>query len=458
MSSITLLGVLCLPILLIAASSFKRALFVFVLLAPWRAAHLFTTIGHTFTLPELALLILFTHVLARILSEGRSLRLPLPALWALAFGVAATLSVLALLLDPATGVSGRPYNIQQGYGAFTLSQVQFGRNAVTQLILRWFFVGALLTVVFALRFEKDRFDWAVRTTVINGLVVGAIGLVYQLSVLLRFEAFPLFLQGIGFNRFPASPNSLGPVPRMYSITGEPGETAHFLLFVLGIVAILHVTGHRRILSERERRLVLPALFTLLLLTTGTTGYGGLFVLIAVSCISIAVTGFRGLRQILAAGSVGALTLFSVLGVLSVVGFVEPVGVVNSQLAKLSFSSSSGSLRARYIAHSLSMFTARPVFGTGVGTQNGTSFLASALAETGLLGGCSLVLAAIYSYRCGIQTAVSERDSVALATATAGISAIGVAFLVRSASASLFPWLWLAFAFPVVAMYHATCED
>lgn len=454
MVGFTPLGLLLLPALFFAGLRFRWALTAFIISIPWKTAVLFNAVGHPFNLPEMAILVLSCHVGWQLLRGRSFLRLGPSSLALIGFGVAATLSVIVLLIDSPTNLYGRPYNIAAGYGKFTLVEISFSLNSVTQLALRWFFVGAtvILGVIFAAR--ERLVEWALTVTVANALLVGVVGIIYQLSIIAGVNAFPETLQSLGFARFPVSSGTLGPLPRMFSITGEPGETAHFLLFGLAITGVTALAETDGVFNQSTATVLSAILLVLLLLTTGATGYGGLIVFAVVLFVTALVVDSISLKSVTTVLTITTASGVFGLAALTVLTDVDMVQLVALQVEKLQFSAQSGSLRARYITHSLSLWAQRPVFGTGVGTQNGTSFLASVLAETGTLGGMALVAAIATAYRSGVATATTAADSRIIASAIAVATLGGTALIARSTVATLFPWLWLALALPGASLQDA----
>lgn len=452
MIGLTILGLLISPIIFVTSLRFRWALSAFILSIPWKTAVLATAVGHKFVLPEVTIIILICHMGRRVITKKIKLPMHLTNIALLGFGGAATISVLTLLFQPPTGLLGRPYNIATGYGAFTLVPISFSVDALTQLALRWFFVVSTVSLGVVFSTRNRILPWVLRITVYNALLVGWFGILYQLSLLGGIEAFPEGLQSLGFARFPVSPGTLGALPRMFSITGEPGATAHFLLFALVITSLTALSEDEGVFDRLPAAVFSVMLLGLIILTTGTTGYGGLIVFVILLFATALLTEsvhFKTVTIVVSSTIVLGITIVGILALVTDLGIIRTMSV---QLDKLQFSAQSGSLRARYIAHSLSLWAKRPLFGTGVGTQNGTSFLASSLAETGLLGGAALVGAVLMAYRSGVATEQSVNDSVVVTTAVAAATVGIVALVARSSASSLFPWLWLALALPNSNLY------
>lgn len=449
----TPIAIFLLPLLMIASLRFRWSLAMFVFSIPWKTAVLFSAISHTFVFPEVALLILVVHLVWKFTHEDIKLPLPMTSVALLGFGLMVVLSMVILLLDPPAGLYGRPYNIQRGYGAFPLVQIEFSLNTITQAILRWFFIGAVVTIIVTFSLREELIPWAVRAIVASALLVGFVGILYQMSVLFGANVVPRTIQSVGFKRFPVTPSKLGPLPRMYSITGEPGATAHFLLFAFTITVTTLLSDLEGMFTRGRALILSGVLFVLILFTTGTTGYGGLLVLAVILFFTTPLTD--SLRSRLIVGGGFATIAIGVIGVVAISALtpINLVRIVSLQLEKLTFSTGSGNLRAQYIIHSLSLWANRPVVGIGVGTDNGTSFLASTLAETGLLGGGLLLLSVLYSYRIGILSTTVASNSRGIPLAVAVATVCGTAFVARSMSASLFPWLWIALALPAANGYH-----
>lgn len=444
----TPIGLAVLPLLGLALVRRRWAAYVLVISIPLKTLDVVVVPSHPFDLPELALLLVCGHFAVdlwtrRELTLGRSTTVA----YAFGFCFVALLSVLYLAVRPAT-VLVHPYNASSGFGAFELARLSLSSSNATQLILRWFVVGG--TIVLAWTLTRADVRLVTRWIVVSAIGVGAVGVAYQASVLAGVgfaEAFHV----AGFRRFPASPTLVGPLPRMYSFTGEPGATASYLLYALAIAATLALSGSaNEVLSQGEAIGATAVLFVLLVLTTGTTGYGGFAVFVTV------LLGATALVETLPSGRVvGVLVVgacLAVVGTLSVLVLsgADVSSIIAYQAGKLTLQEASGSLRIRYLRYAFELFTARPFFGLGVGSHQTTSLLGTVLVETGLVG---LALFVAYHVRAFRDCAMLDRRSVAgrplaVALGVGGTTLFLTLLVARSASALQLPWYWFGFALPM----------
>ncbi|WP_276299020.1 hypothetical protein [Halorussus lipolyticus] len=448
MLRVTLLGLAVLPLLGAALLRRRWAVYLLALAIPLKTLDVAVAASHPFDLPELALLVVCGHFAVGVWNR-RSLRLDrsTTVAYAFAFAVVALLTVLSLAVRPAN-VLVHPYDVATGFGAFELARLSFTSTNVTQLFLRWFVVGG--AVVLALTMTRREVRVVTRWVVLSAVLVGLFGVAYQASVLLD-AGLADALHLLGFRRFPASPSVVGPLPRMYSFTGEPGATASYLLYALAIVTPLALSNRANDVFRRGEAVVAGVvLFVLLVLTTGTTGYGGFAVFVAVLVGTTLVVETVPTRRVLALSVAGVVV--SVVGgvALLVVSGVDVTSMLAYQLGKLTFSEGSGSLRVQYLRYAFELVSVRPLLGLGVGTHQTTSLFGTILVETGVVG---LALFVGYHLRAFRDCAMLETDSasdrpLAVALAVGGLTLFLTLLVARSASALQLPWYWFAVALPL----------
>lgn len=232
---VTPAAAIILPLAAIAAFRRWWLLAFLVATAPLHTLSVVTFLSHEFPPSEIALLLLIGRQAISWLDQQR-LVIGFGSIfrWFVLFGIVSLLSVVAAALFPSN-VLVHPYNIG-GFGGFEFKPVRFASENVTQLFLRLFFVVGVFAIADAIKDIKEirkLFRWFVLT----GVLVGAVGIVYQLSILVDFPIVTP-LRWIGFDRFVNNPARVGPLPRMYSLPGEPGFTGDYLLYAFA----LSVTG------------------------------------------------------------------------------------------------------------------------------------------------------------------------------------------------------------------------
>lgn len=427
----------------------RRWAFLFLLgSVPFLQTGVVHAVSHTFNPPEIALVIITGHVGYSAITERQVVvpnAGPLVLLWG--FLAAAFLSVLwAVLNPPAVQVHpyGRPF-LQRTFVA-----AQFGRHNLSQTLLRALFIGGVTGVTLHLS-RTDNVRTAVRGVVYGAVLVGLVGIAYQVAILTGLTSLADLLTGSGLGYFPADPPRLQTLPRMYSLPGEPGFTADYLLYALTLTTPLALLpGERWAFSRREALVLTAILGAVLLWSTGTTGYGGL-VVFAATWLAL-MTFFPAARPenpsrvfaISAGGGVVFLTLYVIAG-------TPGLDVVSYQISKILFQSGSGNIRRYYIVQSLGVIGSRPLLGVGVGSHSAPSFLATLLAETGVVGAAALVGGQLSAFRQSAAIAAPRRAAASrggIALAVAGATLLVTNLFAKSIFSLLMPWYWFAVALPI----------
>lgn len=437
-----------LPFILLAL--YRRSWsFLFVIVStPFFDLEVFYALSHQFRLPEVAILILIGHYFIFWLQEGRfrvKNSTPILLLWAF-LGICA-LSILVLIVRPAM-VQVHPYT--GSYQSRLFIDLAVSSKNVSQLLLRGFFVLAVTALVVHL--EEEGLPKAIRGIVFGAVAAGIFGIMYQLMVIGGLDNSLSWLVRFGFGRLPLSPGFLGPIPRMFSVPGEPGYVADYILYALSIVLTLSIIpGTNTIFCKKELLLLTPFLGVALLLSTGTTGYGGFLILMAVLAgVLVIFPNMRPPNLTAILGVVTAITGTTLLIVISITD-VQIIDIISYQLRKITFQAGSGDIRIFYIIESAQIFLERPFIGVGVGSHNSTSLLFSALAETGLLGASTLVGAHLWSYRQCVGLAnhgKSNMQNISIALAVAGFTLLATNLIAKSMTSLLFPWQWFSLALPI----------
>lgn len=445
---ITPAGFLLVPIVL--ASTRRRTWALACLLAsvPFRALDLFHVASRWFSFPEVAMMGLLVSYLFHVRREREFLLPSSPPIYLLAgFLVVCVASLVHLLIDPLEAMT-HTYNTGS-HREFVLRPIEFSITNVTQLALRTFAIGAVigLSVVLA-EFDVRR---VLRALIACALFVGAFGVFYQITQ--EVEAYWIWelANAFGLDIKENSGGAFGFLPRMWTPIGEPGHGASYLLYAFALTATLSFLPETRVASRGQLRVASVVLLAVLILSTSTTGYGGLLVFGAVFLVAAIASRRIDIRSVAAVYGAGLLGVVLLGGLLSVVGGVNVVALVEPQIAKLQFEAGSGTLRARYIAMAFELFPQRPVLGIGVGSFYGASLLGTLLAETGLLGFTAFVLAHLTTYWKCLQTnraRIDERGSISIALIVASVVLLGTSILAKSISTLMFPWFWFSLALPI----------
>lgn len=437
-----------LPFIILALYRRSWAFLFVVGSTPFFDLEMFYALSHQFRLPEIAIMILIGHYLIYWLREGSfQVKNSAPVLLLWAFLGVCGLSVLALVVQPAM-VQVHPYF--GSYQSRLFIDLAVSSKNVSQLFIRTFFV--LSVTVLTIHLEKEGLREAIRGIVFGAVMAGLFGMAYQLMILSNLNGLLAILVNFGFGRLPTSPGFLGPIPRMFSMSGEPGYVADFLLYALGIVLTLSILpGQNDTFHQKELRFLTPFLGVPLLLSTGTTGYGGLVILIAVLTGVLAV--FPDMRpNSLPLNPRAVIPVTGVMIILAVLAIgPQLIDIISYQVQKMTFQAGSGDIRMFYMSKSIEIFLERPVIGVGVGSHNGLSVLFTVLAETGLLGAITLMGAHMWAFRQCVGVASYEKSStrnMSMALAVAGFTLLATHLIAKSATTLLFPWYWFSLALPI----------
>lgn len=445
-------GYLVFFIVLIAAFDRRWSVSIFLISVPFYALKVAYFASHAFTYPEIAIIGLALNQIARW-ALHREIRFPNLTTYRLLFlfWVVCISSVVYLAIDTPTVVV-HAYNTGP-LDRYVLSQLAFSSNNITQLILRTFFIGSIFLLSINLR--ESEVQRAILVVVYGSIFLGILGVVYQITQIFLFYEFAEFMTWFGFN-FKINASSLGPIPRMHTIAGEPGYAAHFLLYALAIVVTYAVsTEEKTLFSNRHSIILATFLFTFLLLTTSATGYGGLLILVVIFFIFIPV--FPQLSSQKVAVCVFGSALLALCTLVAIILFSpNSLGVFAYLGDKLTFRAGSGITRAKYMQLSFDIWRTRPFIGSGVGSHYSTSLLGTLAAETGGIG-VGLFFFATFTafqgaFKLGLQTKQTD-NTLSLALGLAGTILISTTLIAKSITALLFPWIWVCVALPIASIIN-----
>lgn len=448
--SLTIGGVVVLLIAAVALSSRSVAVTAFILAIPFKELAVLTAIGRTFRPIEVMAIVLGIHMLARVWSmswDDRRAIATSPLFLSIgAFAALCVVSTAYAYVVPPTGVTVHPYNTHASFGAFEFSTFEFGRNNITQLLMRLFFLGAILSV--AMTFDRDDVIRGIRWLVYAAIVSGAIGLVYQIAIITGQLSIPQLFHTIGFMRFSLEPQLVGPIPRMYSIQGEPGTVANLLLVALSMVSVSILATARPIFSQWRDLGVGIVLVILIILTTGTTGYGGMMILAAVLTVTVVFHDRLSAARLLRLSAAGGALVVTGVVAIALVG-VDLSPLIEYPLSKIQFQGGSGSTRLRYLLLEIDALEERPILGLGIGSHQSTSVFGTIATDTGLLGfAVFCIMHALIFGECLTHGRSIRGYPIPAMLFVAGITLFLTNLLARDASSLLFGWYWLSVGFPL----------
>lgn len=422
---------------------------IVILTIPFMSLKLFVFAGHYFTLPEVAILILGIERLYEwsrndtvIYFEKTTLLL------GFSFLILGTFSSLYLFTFPPDTVLTHPFN-SGALDRFLIVKMMYTKNNITQSLLRIFtFISIFLL---SLSFSKNEIENSVAILVPCGILVGAVGILYQLFYLADNVYLIHYANSFGFISWKTLRPFYGSIPRYYSLPGEPGSTAHYLLFLLGITVPLAISGDGSILTKKNAQISSILLLVFIVLSGSGTGFGGLIIL-----TGILFTYYILIKQDADSIATHISTVFAggivLLAILYLIA-PDPLRMLEYIFEKLNFATGSGTLRARYILLSYDIFTNRPIIGFGFGSHYGASVFGTVLVSTGFLGLLlylsfhGIIIRDLIRINQSVKT--ERRTSIlALSFMVSLATLFGTMLFAKSITATLFPWYLLVTGFGI----------
>ena len=165
--------------------------------------------------------------------------------------------------------------------------------------------------------------------------------------------------------------------RISSVATEPSILAHYAIIAL-IFAIFAIVGQRAVISRFWDRVALAVISLLLLMTTSTTAYAGLAILLPVSLLGLWYLGRLGIFPIAIIGA-AVLALY--------VAYTHS-DIIQAIADKMIFSKSedySGIGRINSLFLGFTYFRMYPILGIGWGSSTSADIVLKLLSNTGILG-------------------------------------------------------------------------
>ena len=391
----------------------------------------------------IALRLLITVLLKHFVHVPSALKLA-----GIAFLLFVIYGTLSILLFPRIFEGIPVYDPRKGIDAqyMNLTPLQFSPSMAGQVMYLW--INSLVLIFAAMHSSRSgALEKFARYVVWAGTLVVALAIFQFLAWIIGIPFPYQYINNVegwslGYAQY------LGDVKRINGPFTEPSNLAAFLL---GFVAFLL----RLWIGEKGRWLGVLLLFALLslLLTTSTTAYVGLSVLLTLLALSglVAAVKHRVLRQrnLVALGLLLSVMVIGVLGSLA----LEPVGkVVRAAILEKSVS---GSFVHRTAAdwRALEIVLETAGLGVGLGGNRPSSFLTWLLSNVGIVGtatfivGILLMISAARGACRGIEAV--KRQCLLASAAAWGLVAHLSAKIISQPDLS-FPTLWIWLAFLVTA--------
>ncbi|MFW6008412.1 MAG: O-antigen ligase family protein [archaeon] len=276
--------------------------------------------------------------------------------------------------------------------------LQLRRTNFTQLLyllfvsLSYFFINLEIK-------DKNEIIKITNLYIYSGVFITLQGLFYQFAVMTNkyslYDYINYFLKGefIPFN----GKMMTNSIPRMYTIVGEPGYTASFLLLPI-IILFVDIFTHSKS-SSIKKYILFFLLLTGLFFSSSTTGYLGLFVLF-ISYVLLNLIKLYNKYNI-----INLLNLIKFSAIIFVVIIIFSILIKNpinylifNHLDKLKLQSGSGMVRFLHAKTSFDIFLKSPILGVGYGSHRSPSAIMTLLANTGLIGTTLFILFNVCSIR------------------------------------------------------------
>lgn len=255
----------------------------------------------------------------------------------------------------------------------------FSLQHVTQLLYLAF--GVIFAVLVGLRnLHLTQFLKTLRIVLFSAIFVNLWGLL-QSFCYQRGLDYPAFLLNTNKNEnamgFSSAFSDLD-IPRVSSVATEPSVLAQYLIIIL-IFALFAVFGKQPIISKFWDRSALVLSMVVVLMTTSSTGYIGLALLIPVVLFAFLRLGKLRSSQIVMLSTIAA-------GISIVV--YSTTSIVQNLLDTLIFSkadSYSGLERLNSVLLAAGYFVQYPILGVGWGSITSHDLIFKILADTGIAG-------------------------------------------------------------------------
>lgn len=331
--------------------------------------------------------------------------------------------------------------------------LQFSLFNITQFTYWVFFSLVFLALVSEIN-SAERVKQVMRWNVYSALLILASGLTTQILSRLGYDSLITeILQFLGAPGTRAPGYILGLIPRMHGLMGEPGEMGLYFAFVLGMVIMPVLTKSDQWLWSRKTNVSLVILLTLgVILSTGTSGYLALFILIVVTSLLLFL-------QIKPQKFMSIFLLWGLLDVVVLIGFLIAFQSIfdvsffkfltTSQIDVLVGHARSGPDRLQFIMDALSLAVKHPFLGVGVGGNKAFALIPQLLSNIGFIGtGFFLMFNGVIMVKV-FENSFQRRShairSIGTTLIVAFLAIFGTMAVGKSMASLLYPWYWLLLA-------------
>ncbi len=243
------------------------------------------------------------------------------------------------------------------------------------------------------------------------------------------------------------------IPQMYSITGEPGYIASYLLFIFGMVAIPIMLRKKSLLIKNWTVPIFTFIFVGLMATLSTKAYMGIIILL-ISLLFMSLHLFKPAYyfkhaiRIIFLIFIAIIFIYFLFDTIFRVSFVDVI--YKTLISKLMLESGSGALRWFYIVENFKQFLQYPLLGLGIGSTRSTSLIMGLLANLGILGTIFFLLFNGHlfckMYRIYVKSNQMDQKVFLLSIIISYLSLFGVMLIgVEMGTSFIFLYYWLLMA-------------
>jgi len=362
------------------------------------------------------------------------------------------ISGLSLLMPLIINGDVSTYSINDGLTPIpSKTPLYFGIINITQYL----FLIFCCMYFFVLRKEiatKKRIESIINIMISLGIVAVVSGILHVIFTSCNRPEISL-----NFYRFMGAPDLsfarkmlFKKVPQMYSLLGEPGQMALFLVAPLGFTCIKFLSTEN-LLKTDKYSIFLILMITCLLISTSTAAHASIIVfLLSFLFISkLKIPTFRYIKAIIKIALVVGLSIclaYAIYYVFFNYSFSD--FTKNTHVAKVSLQFGSGPARWHYAVENFNIFFKYPFLGVGIGSCNSSSMITALLSNTGILGTVSFLLFNFFIFKKTFKkylTSNAEEESFYLGLLTIFTTYLALMLFTRSMAGLTTTQYWLLMA-------------
>jgi hypothetical protein len=240
--------------------------------------------------------------------------------------------------------------------------------------------------------------------------------------------------------------------RISSVATEPSILAQYTLIAL-VFAIFALVGQRSVISKLWDRVAVAVTALLLLMTTSTTAYAGLAILLPVSLLGMWYLGRLGIVPI-------AVVATAVLALYAAYIYSDIIQAIADQMIFSKSEDYSGIGRINSLLLGFTYFRMYPILGIGWGSSTSADVILKLLSNTGILGlfAFGWFLKSLFSWLWASMSRPAPRGRVSERTYWASCLLVASFILVATSELSGFSFVyghtWFVFGMALaVPLFH-----